>query len=99
VHRIKARRRQRLAAATPVPKRVEIYVVVVDLGTVDVIERGTTVLSLMSKPNDTHGLRHICLRRLHEELRGIFNPLQMCHGIYLDMLGSQGNSVVAILNR
>jgi hypothetical protein len=86
-HRIEARRRRRLAAAAAVPERVEIYVVVV--GAVDVIVRGTTVLSLMSKSNDTHGLRHSCLRRLHEEPRGIFDPLQMCRGI-LGHVGQPG---------
>ncbi len=78
-HRIEARRRQRLAATAAVPKRVEIYVVAI--GAVNVIVRGTTVLLLMSKLNDTHGLRHSCLRRLHEEPRGIFDPLQICRGI------------------
>ncbi len=86
-HRIEARRRQRLAAAAAIPEQVEIYVVVV--GAVDVIVRGMTVLSLMSKSNVTHGLRHSCLRRLHEEPRGIFDPLQMCRGI-LGHVGKPG---------
>ncbi len=80
-HRIEACHCQKLAATAPIPKQVEIYVVVVVVGTLDMIERGTMVLSLMSKSNDTHGLRHSCLRPLHEEPRIIFDPLQMCCGI------------------
>ncbi len=88
-HRIEARRRRRLVAAAPVPKQVEIYVVVGIVGVVDMIERGAMVLSLMSKSNDMHGLRHSCLRRLHEEPRGIFDPLQMSRGI-LGHVGQPG---------
>ncbi len=86
-HRIEARRHRQLAAAAAIPKQVKNYVVLV--GAVDVIVRGTTVLLLMSKLNDTHGLRHSCLRRLHEEPRSIFDPLQMCHGI-LGHVGQPG---------
>jgi hypothetical protein len=86
-HRIEACRHRRLAATAAVPKRVEIYIVVV--GAVNVIVRGTTVLSLMSKSNDMHCLRHSCLRRLHEKPRAIFNPLQMCHGV-LGHVGQPG---------
>jgi hypothetical protein len=40
-----------------------------------------TVLSLMSKSNDTHGLRHSCLRRPQEELRRTLDLQQMLSGI------------------
>ncbi len=91
MHRIEARRRRRLAAAAAIPEQVKIYVAVVGSGggAVDVIARGTMVLLLMSKWNNKHGLWHSCLRRLHEEPRGIFDPLQICRGI-LGHVGQPG---------
>jgi hypothetical protein len=60
---------------------VEIYAIIVVVA--DAIVRGATVLLLMSKSSNTHGLWHSRLQRLHhhEEPRGIFDPLQVCRGI------------------
>ncbi len=92
-HRIEARRRRQLAAATTIPERVEIYVVIV--GAVNVIVRGMTVLSLMSKSNDTLASGTVACGAFMRN-RVAYSTLSRCAVAYLDMLGSRGNSVVAI---